>query len=99
MATFGGELGLQQARLEFAKRVHERSGGLRPYPSMYKDQAATEIALTEYLIKKAREQRTMAGLEVKKLRLCSIGVPSKVPFPGLWWSVMSPPANMSTTSR
>jgi RND family efflux transporter MFP subunit len=66
MATFDGEIGLQQTRLAFAKRVHERVKQLSAISTHDKDQAATEIIMTKYQLKKAREKNTLAKLELKK---------------------------------
>lgn len=66
MATFDGEIGLQKTYLEFAKRVHGRYKQLASISTHDKDQAATEIAITEYRLKKARENRKLAELELKK---------------------------------
>jgi len=66
MATFNGEIGLQQAHLAFAKRAHERIKQIEAFSTHDKDQAATEIVMTEYRLKKALENRTLAELEFKK---------------------------------
>jgi RND family efflux transporter MFP subunit len=66
MATFDGEIDLQQAHLAFANRVHQRVRQLAVMSTHEKDQAATEILLTGYRLEKARENRTMAELELKK---------------------------------
>jgi len=68
MATFDGEIGLQKTQLAFAKRVHERVRQLSAISTHDKDKAATEIVLTEYRLKKARENRSLANLELKKSR-------------------------------
>lgn len=79
MATFDGEIDLQQAQLAFAKRVHQRIKQLGAISFHEKDQAATEIALTGYRLEKARENRILAKLEQKKaqalLARCSIKSP------------------------
>jgi RND family efflux transporter MFP subunit len=66
MTTFDGEIGLQQTKLEFAKRVYKRVKSIAAISIHDKDQAATEIDLTECRLKKAQENRTLAGLELKK---------------------------------
>lgn len=66
MATFDGEIGLQQTQLEFAKRVYDRLKELNAISAHDKDQAATEIVLTGYRLEKARENRALAELELKK---------------------------------
>jgi len=68
MATFAGEIGLQQAQLAFAKRVHQRIESLGAISTHDKDQAATDIVLTQYRLKKAKETRMLAKLELKKAR-------------------------------
>ena len=79
MTTFDGEIGLQQAQLAFAKRVHERVRTLSAISIQDKDQAATEINLTKHRLEKARENSTLAKLELKKaqalLDRCSIKSP------------------------
>lgn len=66
MASFDGEIGLQQTQLAFARRLHERIKPLAAISSQDKDQAATEILITEYRLEKARENRILAELEAKK---------------------------------
>ncbi|MGD9217524.1 MAG: efflux RND transporter periplasmic adaptor subunit [Desulfobacteraceae bacterium] len=66
MATFDGEIDLQQAQLAFAKRVHHRVEQLSVISPYEKDKAATEAILTAYRLKKARENRTLAKKERQK---------------------------------
>ena len=68
MATFDGEINLQQAQLAYAKRVHQRVRQLAVISTQERDQAATEIMLTGYRLKKARENRIMAELEAEIMR-------------------------------
>jgi RND family efflux transporter MFP subunit len=68
MAKFHGEIGLQQASLEFDKRVHRRLKRLNSVSAQDKDQAATEIELTRRRIEKARENKLLAEIELKKAR-------------------------------
>jgi RND family efflux transporter MFP subunit len=68
MAKFRGEIGLQQASLEFDKRVHRRLKRLNSVSAQDKDQAATEIELTRRRLEKARENSLLAELELKKAR-------------------------------
>ncbi len=68
MVTFDGEIKLQQTQLSFAKRVHERINPLAAISPQDKDKAATKIILTEYRLKKARENKTMEKLELEKAR-------------------------------
>ena len=79
MATFDGEIDLQQTQLAFAKRVHQRIKQLGAISIHEKDQAATDIVLTGHRLEKARENRTLAELEQKKaqavLSRCSIKSP------------------------
>jgi RND family efflux transporter MFP subunit len=69
VATFDGEIGLQEARLAFARRYNERVKNLMAIPPHEKDQAETEIVLTEKLLKSARERRTEARLELNRARI------------------------------
>ena len=79
MATFDGEISLQKAQLAFAKRVHQRVKTLTAISTHDKDQAATDIKLTRHRLQKARENSTVAKLELKKaqalLDRCSIKSP------------------------
>ena len=79
MATFDGEIGLQQTQLAFAKRSHNRFRKLKAIANHDKDQAATEIIRVGHRLKQARENRTMARFELKKaqaiLNRCSIKSP------------------------
>jgi RND family efflux transporter MFP subunit len=68
MADFQGEISLQQATLQFDKRVHDRMKKLSSVSAQDKDQAATEIELTRRRLEKARENRLLAALELKKAR-------------------------------
>ena len=66
MATFDGEIGLQQTQLAFAKRASDRFGRLEAIANHDKDQAATEIIRVGHRLKQARENRTLAEFELKK---------------------------------
>ena len=66
MATFDGEIGLQQTQLAFAKRANDRFRRLEAVANHDKDQAATEIIRVGHRLKKAREDRTLAEFELKK---------------------------------
>ncbi len=66
MANFDGEMDLKQAQLAFAERVYKRLKRLNAVSIHDKDQAATEVALTRYRLEKARENSTLAELELKK---------------------------------
>jgi RND family efflux transporter MFP subunit len=68
MAKFRGEIGLQQANLEFDKRVHRRLKRLNSVSAQDKDQAATEVELTRRRLEKARENSLLAEIELKKAR-------------------------------
>jgi multidrug efflux pump subunit AcrA (membrane-fusion protein) len=68
MAKFRGEIGLQQASLEFDKRVHRRLKRLNSVSAQDKDQAATEVELTRRRLEKARENSLLAEIELKKAR-------------------------------
>jgi RND family efflux transporter MFP subunit len=65
-ANFDGEISLQQTQLAFAKRVHERVKQLSAISTHDKDQAATEIELTKHRLEKARENRSLAAIELEK---------------------------------
>lgn len=69
MAVFSGEIDVQQAQLAFAKRVHDRIRKLSAISTHEKDQAATEIILTQYRLKKARERSALAKYELKKAKV------------------------------
>jgi len=69
MASFDGDINLQQTQLAFAKRVYKRIKKLSMISTQDKDQAATDIKLTKYRLKKALEKRTLAELEKKKARI------------------------------
>ena len=66
VATFDGEIGLQQTQLAFAKRANDRFRRLEAVANHDKDQAATEIIRVGHRLKKAREDRTLAEFELKK---------------------------------
>ena len=83
MATFEGEIDLQQTQLAFAKRVHQRVRQLAVISTQEKDQAATEIMLTGYRLKKARENRILAELEVEKMRAMLAQRSIKSPLTGV----------------
>ncbi len=54
--------------MAFAKRVHQRVRKLKAVSAQDKDQAATEVALTRYRLKKAGENKALAEIELKKAR-------------------------------
>ena len=83
MATFDGEIRLQQIQLAFAKRVHQRIKSLAAISAHDKDQAATKIILTEYRLRKARENNTLAMLEVKKAQAMLARRSVKSPISGV----------------
>jgi RND family efflux transporter MFP subunit len=68
MASFEAEIDLQQTQLAFAKRVNDRVKVLDAISAHEKDQAATEIILAQYRIEKARENHTLAQIELKRTR-------------------------------
>lgn len=68
MAAFDGDIGLQRAQLAFVKRTYHRVRTVEAVSTHDKDQAVTDIALTEFRLKKAREHRAQARLELKKAR-------------------------------
>lgn len=69
MAAVEGEIGLQRTQLAFAKRAYERVRAVSAVSSQDKDQAATNIDLTEFRLQKAKERQAQAELEVKKARV------------------------------
>jgi RND family efflux transporter MFP subunit len=79
MATFDGEIGLQLTQRAFAIRTYDRFRKLKGIANHDKDQAATEIIRVEHRLKKAREKRALAKLELQKARAilnrCSIKSP------------------------
>ncbi|MDX2454418.1 efflux RND transporter periplasmic adaptor subunit [Desulfosarcina sp.] len=83
MATFDGEIDLQQAQLAFTKRVHQRVRQLAVISTQEKDQVATEIMLTGYRLKKARENHILAELEVDKMRAMLARRSIKSPISGV----------------
>ncbi|MDX2494932.1 MAG: efflux RND transporter periplasmic adaptor subunit [Desulfuromusa sp.] len=68
MAKFDGAIALQKAQLAFAKRVHGRVKQVNAISTHDKDQAATDVVLTGFRLKKAREDSTLAKLELKKAK-------------------------------
>lgn len=68
MAAFDGEIRLQQTQLAFTRRAHQRVKQLVAISTHDKDLAETEIIRTGFRLKKARENHTLAKLELKKAR-------------------------------
>lgn len=68
LAAFNGDIGLQQETLKFDKRVHNRLKKLSSVSAQDKDQAATEVELARHRLKKSRENRLLAEIELKKAR-------------------------------
>ncbi len=68
MIRFDGEINLQETQLAFAGRVHDRVKLLSAISTHDKDQAATDILLTKFRLKKAQENHTLAGFELKKAK-------------------------------
>ncbi len=83
MSTFDGEIGQLETQLTFAKRVHERVKQLSAISTHDKDQAATEILLTESRLKKAHENHSMAKLELAKARALLAKRSIKSPITGV----------------
>jgi len=83
MATFDGEIGMQQTQLAFTNRVHDRVKPLAAISTHDKDQAATEIMLTQYRLEKARENLTLAKLELKRTEAALALRSIKSPIPGV----------------
>ena len=83
MATFDGEIGLQQTQLAFARRSHDRFRKLKAIANHDKDQAATEIIRVGHRLKQAREKRTLAKYELKKARAILNRFSIKSPISGV----------------
>ncbi|BBO70918.1 hypothetical protein DSCA_48480 [Desulfosarcina alkanivorans] len=83
MATFDGEIDLQQAQQAFARRVHQRVRQLSVISPQEKDQAATEIILTGHRLQKARENRILAELDLQKARAALARRSIKSPISGV----------------
>jgi len=83
MATFDGEIGMQQTTLAFTNRVHERVKTLAAISTHDKDQAATEILLTQYRLEKAHENLTLAKMELKRTEAALALRSIKSPIPGV----------------
>ncbi len=66
MASFDGEIGLQETQLAFAMRTNDRFRRLDAIANHDKDQAATEIDRVKYRLKQAREKSRLAKFELKK---------------------------------
>ena len=66
VVTFDGDIKFQKTQLDFAKRVHNRVKTLSAVSSHDKDQAATDILLTRYRLKKAEENQILADYELRK---------------------------------
>ncbi len=64
--AFLGDISMEQTKLAFAKRVYERIRPLTAISEHDKDKAATEIILTRYRLKKARQKHVLAEIELKK---------------------------------
>jgi RND family efflux transporter MFP subunit len=68
MATFTGDINLQQAQLAYARRVHRRVNHLSVISAQDKDQAATGVILSGYRLQKAHEKQILAELEMQEAR-------------------------------
>ena len=68
ISGFEGEIGLQKTQLAFAKRDYNRIKQVASIPTRDKDQAATDIILTQHRLDKAREKKSLAQMELKKTR-------------------------------
>ncbi len=65
---FDGEINLQETQLAFTGRVHDRVKPLSAISTHDKDKAATDILLTKFRLKKARENHNIAGFELEKAK-------------------------------
>jgi len=83
LAAFKGEIDLQQAQLAFTRRTYERVKTLAAVSAQDKDQAATDIVLTEARLEKARENRILAELELKKAQAILARRVIRSPIPGV----------------
>lgn len=83
VSTFDGEIRQLETQLTFAKRVHERIKPLSAISTHDKDQAATEIKLTEHRLKKAYEKHSTAKLELAKARALLAKRSIKSPISGV----------------
>lgn len=71
LAEVEGELKLQKERLDFAKRMHARVEELFNSDAISaekKDEAATEVTLARARLQKARENRTLAKLDLERAK-------------------------------
>ncbi|MCP4044897.1 MAG: efflux RND transporter periplasmic adaptor subunit [Gammaproteobacteria bacterium] len=68
MVKFDGEINFQKTQLALASRYHKRIKTLAGISTHDKDQAATDILLTKFRLKKARENHTIAMFELKKAK-------------------------------
>jgi RND family efflux transporter MFP subunit len=66
MATFTGDISLQQAQMAYARRVHRRVNHLSVISAQDKDQAATDVILSGYRLQKAHEKQILAELEMQE---------------------------------
>lgn len=83
VSTFDGEIRQLETQLTFAKRVHERVKQLSAISTHDKDQAATEIKLTEHRLKKAHEKHSAAKLELEKAQALLAKRSIKSPISGV----------------
>jgi RND family efflux transporter MFP subunit len=83
MVTFDGEINLQQTQLAFVDRVYKRIKPLDAISTHDKDQAATDILLTQYRLKKAKENHTLAEFELKKAKALLARKSVKSPISGV----------------
>lgn len=71
LAKVEGDIRLQQERLAFAERMHKRISELfnsEAISAEKNDQAATEVTLARARLQKARENRTLARLDLDRAR-------------------------------
>lgn len=69
MAAFKGDVDFQATQLDFAKRVNNRLEHLTVISAHDRDQAATDVILTQYRLQKARENRIIAQKDLEKAKV------------------------------
>ena len=68
-ARVAGEIKLQQAKLDFARRAYDRLDDLfanKAISTQKKDEAETEVDIARYRLQKARENQALAELDLKR---------------------------------
>ena len=81
--TFEGEIRLQETQLAFAQRLYGRVKRLDSFSGHDKDQAATEITMARYRLKKADEESTLAKYELKMAQAILARLSIRSPISGV----------------